>query len=115
LSFVKNPVICVHNSNEHPSLQTYPSTAPNRRNGSQNRIGPGSNSSDQHRNWIGGWSSNSQVNPAGLMLWKKVQHYVVVGGAFVNAAAANTGEASNEDQPVKPQLQQNQFSAPKRN
>jgi len=49
------------------------------------------------------------------MLWKKVQHYVVVGGAFVNAAAANTGEASNEDQPVKPQLQQNQFSAPKRN
>jgi len=48
------------------------------------------------------------------MLWKKVQHYVVVGGAFVNAAAANAAETSAGDQPVKPPpMQQNQFPAQK--
>ena len=50
------------------------------------------------------------------MLWKKVQHYVVVGGAFVNAAATTAAETTVGDQPVKPtQMQQNQFPAQKQN
>ena len=79
-------------------------------------MGPGSNSGDQHRNWMGGWATTSQANPPGLMLWKKVQHYVVVGGAFVNAAAANSADGDPpENEPVKPPLQQRQFPAQKPN
>lgn len=71
---------------------------------------------DQQRNWIGGWPAANQANPAGLMLWKKVQHYVVVGGAFVNAAATTAAETTVGDQPVKPPpMQQNQFPAQKQN
>ena len=79
--------------------------------------GPGPGSADQHRNWMGGWAATtSQANPPGLMLWKKVQHYVVVGGAFVNAAAANSADGGpTENQTAKPPLQQSQFPVQKPN
>ncbi len=52
-----------------------------------------------------GLSSVAKVEttkPSGLMLWKKVQHYVVVGGAFVSSAAtANDG--TNEQHQSNPQ------------
>jgi hypothetical protein len=46
------------------------------------------------------------------MLWKKVQHYVVVGGAFVNAAATNPADAA--DKAAEPVMLQ-QTQPPKRN
>ena len=36
-------------------------------------------------------SVNEEPKPSGMMLWKKVQTYVAVGGAFVSSAAANNG------------------------
>lgn len=59
------------------------------------------------KSWIEGWpgssangtSSHGNKN-SGLMLWKKVQHYVVVGGAFVNATAGHeTGSTLPVSQP----------------
>lgn len=35
------------------------------------------------------------TKPSSLMLWKKVQHYVVVGGAFVGNSAQSQPQASN--------------------
>ena len=39
-------------------------------------------------------TSPNKGKPSGLMLWKRVQNYVVVGGAFVSSATAGNG--SNE-------------------
>ena len=36
-------------------------------------------------------SVNEEPKPSGMMLWKKVQTYVAVGGAFVSSAATNNG------------------------
>ena len=51
-------------------------------------------------------STCNTSKPSSLMLWKKVQHYVVVGGAFVSSAAANnsTNEQlqSNPQQDIRP-------------
>lgn len=69
----------------------------------------------EQRSWIGGWpgssgsgsmtGGNALGNNSGLMLWKKVQHYVVVGGAFVNAASTSGHEANPTMVPQQPQPQ----------
>lgn len=46
-------------------------------------------------------STTDNVAPNSLMLWKKVQHYVVVGGAFVSAGQASSSGGNNQ-----PNLQQ---------
>ena len=44
-------------------------------------------------------SSANNVAPNSLMLWKKVQHYVVVGGAFVSAGQASTSGVTTQSNP----------------
>ena len=50
---------------------------------------------------IGGTARTDITKPGSLMLWKKVQQYVVVGGAFVSstqAATANNGTVNEQHQ-----------------
>jgi hypothetical protein len=71
----------------------------------------------EQRSWIGGWpgssasgstaSANPLGNNSGLMLWKKVQHYVVVGGAFVNAASTTEHNETNSNLVVQQPQQHN--------
>ena len=43
------------------------------------------------------------VAPNSLMLWKKVQHYVVVGGAFVQAGQQASSSGGNNQANIQPQ------------
>ena len=52
---------------------------------------------------IGGVSSTDNVAPNSLMLWKKVQTYVAVGGAFVAAGQqASSAGGNNQNNPQQP-------------
>jgi len=73
-----------------------------------------SGASQQQQSNMGGPGSGARVGggaepgkPSSLMLWKKVQHCVVVGGAFVSAATANQANNGtvNEQHQSNPQDQ----------
>ena len=50
--------------------------------------------------------ATDNVAPNSLMLWKKVQHYVVVGGAFVQAGQQASSSGGNNQTNIQQQQQQ---------